>query len=138
MSDKPLVELVEHSEGYHEVVFHDGSRLAVEAYMTILESMMIKHVEANDTARVLINLSEGKVPSITLMGQNVRRLLHEHRNERERLHLRGAFLASSTDAMILSLSQSFIALMPIDANMHTFTSEHRADAIAWLLEDSDG
>lgn len=138
MADKPLVELIEHPEGYYEAIFHDGSRDAVAMYIDMVEKLILHHLEAQDTARLLINLSEGKMPPIAALSQQARRMLQQHRQDREKLHMRGAFLATSDEALILTLAQSFIKLMPIDANMQTFTTEHRAKAIVWLLEDNDG
>lgn len=129
-----LVEHVVHENGIHEIIFHDSSRAAVDAYMDLLESIAFEHVEAGKTVLALVNFTQvHTIPPIAYLTKKGRGLIHEHLGDRDKLHLRGAMLAPSEMQITLSLAQTFINLLPIDFTMQTFLPEQRSAAIDWIL-----
>lgn len=132
------IEHIEHDNGIHEIIFLDASRHAVDEYMNTLEELVTPIVENNSVTKLffIANLTQSHdLPSFSYITRQGRKLLHEHLSDRDKFHLRGAFLAKHDEVLVLSLAESFIKLMPVDMIMKVFEEESRDEAINWLLAD---
>ena len=131
------VNLTEHDNGIHEVVFHEATRQAVDDYMTIVTSIIEKQLAgAEAKVHLLVDLSESGAPPFAYITQEGRKMLHEHHHDREGIHLKGAFLAKDSTKTVLSLAETFIKMLPIDASFKVFDWTKRHDAEDWLLNDA--
>jgi hypothetical protein len=130
------VELIEHDDGIHEIIFHEATRQAVDDYMILVERIIEKQIAGREpVACVLLNLSHSGVPPFAYITQKGRSLLHEHHKERDAIHLKSAFLAKDSAKAVLSLAETFIKMLPIDATFKVFDWTKRSDAEAWLLSN---
>lgn len=135
-----LCELIHHKHNIHEIRLHDNSRKAVDVMAAqmwaLLESWNID--ENGDELRLLINMSESGVPSVTYVMRKVREWFIEHRATLEHLHIREVYLAPTSSEMLLSLARSVAKVIPINAEMKFFGEDDYESAIAWLRKtDSD-
>lgn len=129
------IEIIQHENDIVEVIFLDNDRAAVDAYLTYIEAMLLEKAEQEAQARLIVNFSRSGIPSMSYITGKIRNLLREHADKRRLLHLRGAFIASADDSLMLSLAETFTNILPIDATMKVFKIENYDDAKEWLTND---
>ena len=132
------IEHILHDNDVHEIIFLDANRHAVDAYMNLLESLIVEKIESGSTEKlhVLLNLTQTRdLPPFSYITKQGRKMLHEHMHDRGKLHLRTAFLARHDEMMVLSLAESFIKLMPVDMQVKVFEANQRDEAIDWVLSE---
>jgi len=137
MTTPPLIEHIEHDAGYHEVIFLADSRPAVDAHMAVVKTLLQDAIASDEivTVHLVINLTQIKnVPPFAYLTKSGRKILQQFAKNRDKLHLRGVFLAKHNEMSILSLAENFIKLLPVDATIKPFEDRHAA--IAWLLKDA--
>ena len=129
--------LTEHSNGIHEIKFHAATREVVDEYFTQVEAILKKQIAGQEpVAHILLDLSESGAPPFSYLTQQGRKLLHEHHHERDAIHLKTAFLAKDSTKTVLSLAESFVKMLPIDASFKIFDWTKRRDAEEWLLNNA--
>lgn len=132
------IEYIEYDNGIHEFIFLNTNREAVNDYVNQLEAL-IKAMIEDDSAtmlRFMVNLTETRdLPAFSYITNQGRRMLQGFLKDRGKFHLRGAFLAKQNKMMVLSLTESFIKLIPVDINVKVFEENSRDEAINWLLAD---
>lgn len=132
------IEHILHDNGIHEILFLDANRQAVDAYMSQMELLVTERLESDspEQLNILINLTQTHdLPPFSYLTKKVRHMLHEHLQDRGRLHLRNAILARHDAMMVMSLFESFMKLLPIDMEMKIFEANQRENAIHWILAD---
>src|SRR5262245_35263523 len=129
--------LIEHDNGIHEIILHAATRQAVGEYFILVETILKKQIAGQEpVAHLLLDLSESGAPPFTYLTQQGRKMLHEHHHERDAIHLKMAFLAKDNTKTVLSLAESFVKLLPIDATFKIFDWTKRHDAEEWLLSNA--
>lgn len=132
MSD--YLTLIEHDNGIHELIFHEATRHAVDEYLGIVETILEKQLAGGEAIiHLLIDLSEAGAPPFAYITQQGRKMLHEHHKERDAIHLKSAFLAKDSTKTVLSLAETFVKMLAIDASFKVFDWTKRHDAEDWLL-----
>jgi hypothetical protein len=131
-----LLTFTEHPDGIHEIKFHEATRQVVDEYLPLLESILKKQIAGQEpVAHLLLDLSESGAPPFTYITQQGRKLLHEHLYDRDSIHLKTAFLAKDSTKTVLSLAETFVSMLPIDATFKVFDWTKRNEAEEWLLTD---
>lgn len=128
------IEVIEHNNGIHEVIFHESTRQAVDEYMQVVESILKKQIAGEEPViRLLLDLSESGAPPFAYITRQGRKLLHDHHHDRAAINLKSAFLAKDGTKTVLSLAEAFISLLPFDATFKVFDWTKRSEAEEWLL-----
>ena len=131
-----LITVTEHRNGIHEIRFHTATRHAVDEYLQTVESILSRQVAGQEAvAHLLLDLTDSGVPPFAYIIQQGRKILHEHHRERDVIHLRLAFLAKDGDKTVLSLAETFVNMLPIDATFKVFDWTKRHEAEEWLLSN---
>jgi hypothetical protein len=138
-----LCELIHHKHNIHEIRMHDNSRQAVDVMTARMEALIESWNtdEDGDEMRLLINMSESGVPSVTYAMQKIRKWFNDYRNILGNMHIREAYLAPTSSEMVLSLAESFAKVLPIAVEVKFFPQDDHESAIEWLREtdaDSSG
>jgi stage II sporulation SpoAA-like protein len=132
------IEHAVHDNGIHEITFLDTKREAVDAYMSLLESLIAEMLERDSPEKlaILLNLTQtSELPAFSYITKKGRHMLLGHLKDRDKLHVRTAFLAQQNAMMVLSLAENFIKLLPVDMQMKAFEGNQRDEAIDWVLAD---
>lgn len=133
------IEYIVHENGINEIILHADDREVVDEYMNTIEKLIVQEIEDDSITivRLLVNLTQTRnIPPFAYITKKGRRMLHEHFRDRDKIHLRGVMLARHDEMTIASLAETFIKLLPIDAQMKPFEGNQREEAIAWLLSDN--
>ena len=131
------ITVTEHDNGVHEIIFHAATRQVVDEYFTQVEAILKKQIAGQEPlAHILLDLSESGVPPFSYLTRQGRKMLHEHHHERDAIHLRMAFLAKDSTKTVLSLAESFVKMLPIDATFKIFDWTKRHDAEEWLVSNA--
>lgn len=131
-----LCELIHHPHNIYELRLHQKSRQAVDvmaAHMwALIESWNTD--EQGDEMRLLINMGESGVPSVTYAMKKIRHWFSENHKALNDIHIREAYLAPIGSETVLSLASSFAKVLPVDVDVHFFPKDDYDSAIAWLRE----
>ena len=131
------ITLTEHPNGIHEFKFHEATRQVVDEYFAQVETILKKQIAGQEPiAHILLDLTDSGVPPFSYLTQQGRKLLHEHHHERNAIHLKTAFLAKDGAKTVLSLAETFVQMLPIDASFKIFDWTKRHDAEKWLLNNA--
>jgi hypothetical protein len=136
-----MAEHIEHSlhdNGIHEITFLNAERHAVDAYMSLMDSLVTEMLE-NDSIgklRLMVDLTKSHdLPSFSYITSKGRKLLHDHLKDRAKFHVRAGFVAKHDEIMVMSLAENFLKLMPVDMKVKVFEADMRDEAIIWILAD---
>jgi hypothetical protein len=123
--------------GVHEFLFLNNTRYAVDDYFTILEtSPLVRGEQTLEKAYILIQLGASGMPPVAYMMLRSRDFLKSHKARIPRIRI--VYLYPT--GFVLSLVQAFIDLFSErkHSTRRFFPIEERADAEAWLLDESSG
>jgi hypothetical protein len=127
-----------HDKGIHEITFWEANHDAVDTYINLMESLITEIMESDapQKCRLLLNLTQTQdLPAFAYVTKQGRKMLHGHLKDREKLHLKAAFLARHDEMLVLSLAENFLKLMPVDMDMKIFDENQRDEATTWLLSE---
>ena len=132
------IEHTIHDNGIHEIIFLDANHEAVNIYIDLMETLITEMIESDvpQKLHLLLNLTRTQdLPAFSYVTKQGRKMLHGHLKDREKLHIRSAFLARHDEMMVLSLAESFIKLMPVDMTVKVFDENQHGEAINWILSN---
>lgn len=133
-----LIEMSMHSNGIYEIIFHATNRAAVDEYMATLEEILVQKIENEETVRVMIDMTQvNTLPPIAYVTEKGRQIVRDHFADRDKVHIRSAFIADRAMQITLSIAQSLMNLLPIDATIEVFAPEERQQAEDWLNDNTE-
>jgi hypothetical protein len=134
-----LCELIHHPHNVYEIRMHKKTRQAVDVMAghmwALIESWDID--EHGDEMRLLINMSESGVPSVTYAMRKIRNWFSENSSDLNKIHIREAYLAPSGSEIVLSLADSFAKILPLDIEVKFFPAHDYDGAMTWLRQTDE-
>jgi hypothetical protein len=124
-----VMTYVRHDNGVHEMVLHESSRVAVDAWLNQVEQIWQEHTRSRQPVMIIVD--NGVLPQQPLQ-YAFQRGMQLSRRFSKLPPGRTAFLLNSMG--VLSLLDSFLRLMRLNIQYRYFRLGQREEALHWVQE----
>lgn len=133
-----LCELIHHADTIAEVRLHDNSRRAVDVMAAHIKALIEdKDPSTDGTLRLLVNMSDAGLPSMSYITRTIREWYAEHQATVEALHIKEAIIAPDDYQLLLPLASTVTRLLPLKADVKFYETDEYDEALHWLRSDDD-